>query len=275
MNTPLISIIIPCYNQAQYLPDTLQSVLGQMYQNWECIIVNDGSPDNTEEVALEWCAKDIRFQYFKKENGGLSDTRNYGINQSKGKYLQVLDSDDKISNDYTLEAIEVLEKNPDVKLISCRVMLFGDDNEECEMLPYSYETLLFVRNCFYHSCIYRREDYDKIKVGYNTNMVKGWEDYDFWISLLEKDDRVVTLNKIHFYYRTKQISMRTQITMEMENELRIQIFRNHLDKYLKEINPIIQYKELKRYRLIENSLQYRIGRYILAPVRYISKIFKK
>lgn len=275
MYTPLISIIVPCYNQAQYLPETLRSVLDQVYQNWECIIVNDGSPDNTEEVALEWCAKDSRFQYLKKENGGLSDTRNYGIKHSKGKYIQVLDSDDKISKDYSLEAIEVLEKNRDVKLVSCRVMLFGDDSGECEMLPYSYETLLFVRNCFYHSCIYRRADYDKLEVGYNTNMVKGWEDYDFWVSLLEKEDKVITLDKIHFYYRTKQVSMRTLITLEMEDALRLQIFRNHLDKYLKEINPIFQYRELKNNRLIESSLQYRIGGYILAPLRYISKIFKK
>ena len=105
--SPVISIIVPCYNQAQYLPETLQSVLEQDYRHWECIIINDGSPDNTEEVALEWCSKDERFKYFKKENGGLSDARNYGIKHSVGKYILPLDSDDKISKDYTLEAINV------------------------------------------------------------------------------------------------------------------------------------------------------------------------
>ena len=66
---PLVSIIVPCYNQAQYLPETLDSVLAQTYPYWECIIVNDGSPDNTEEIAKHYCEKDNRFKYLFKENG--------------------------------------------------------------------------------------------------------------------------------------------------------------------------------------------------------------
>lgn len=76
LNLSLISVIVPCYNQAQYLDECLQSVLDQTYQNWECIIVNDGSPDNTEEIALRWTKKDSRFRYLKKENEGLSSARN-------------------------------------------------------------------------------------------------------------------------------------------------------------------------------------------------------
>lgn len=272
--SPVISIIVPCYNQAQYLPETLQTVLEQAYANWECIIVNDGSPDNTEEVALEWCGKDDRFKYLKKENGGLSDARNYGIKHSLGKYILPLDSDDKISKDYTREAIEILEKDPAIKLVFCRAQLFGGDNQEWELLPYTYENLLFVRNCIYCSAIYKREDYNKTK-GYNVNMIYGWEDYDFWISLLNKDDKVVKLDKIHFFYRTKDVSMRTLITKEKEDYLRLQIFKNHQELYLQYINPITQFRELKESKLIENSLQYRIGGYALAPFRYISKIFKK
>ncbi|MBF0575876.1 glycosyltransferase family 2 protein [Dysgonomonas sp. GY617] len=272
--SPAISIIVPCYNQAQYLPETLQTVLEQAYANWECIIVNDGSPDNTEEVALEWCGKDDRFKYLKKENGGLSDARNYGIKHSLGKYILPLDSDDKISKDYTREAIEVLEKDSAIKLVFCRAQLFGGDNQEWELLPYTYENLLFVRNCIYCSAIYKREDYNKT-VGYNVNMIYGWEDYDFWISLLNKDDKVVKLDKIHFFYRTKDVSMRTLITKEKEDYLRLQIFKNHQELYLQYINPIAQFRELKEFKLIENSLQYRIGGYVLAPFRYISKIFKK
>lgn len=66
-----VSVIVPCYNQAKYLSEALQSVLDKTYENWECIIVNDGSPDNTEEVAKQWVEKDSRFKYFYKENGGL------------------------------------------------------------------------------------------------------------------------------------------------------------------------------------------------------------
>lgn len=270
----VISIIVPCYNQAQYLSETLETVLAQDYLYWECIIVNDGSPDNTEEIALEWCERDERFKYLKKENGGLSDARNYGIKHSIGKYILPLDSDDKISADYTIEAISVLENDSDVKLVFCRAQLFGADNKEWELLPYSYDNLLFVRNCIYCSAIYKRTDYDKTS-GYNTNMIYGWEDYDFWISLLNRDDCVIKLDKIHFFYRTKEVSMRTLIDEKKEEYLRIQIFKNHEDLYLQYINPITQFRELRSLKSVESSLQYRIGGYILAPLLYISKLFKK
>ena len=82
MTSPKISIIVPCYNQAQYLDECLQSALDQTFQNWECIIINDGSPDETEEFAKNWTEKDARFLYFKKENGGVSFARNFGIGKS-------------------------------------------------------------------------------------------------------------------------------------------------------------------------------------------------
>ena len=69
-NVTLISVVIPAYNTESFLDETLESVLSQTYENWECIIVNDGSTDNTESIAKKWCEKDARFRYFYKENSG-------------------------------------------------------------------------------------------------------------------------------------------------------------------------------------------------------------
>lgn len=91
-----VSVIVPCYNQAVYLDECIQSVLNQTYTNWECIIVNDGSTDNTEEVAKKWIEKDSRIQYIYKNNGGLSSARNKGLERASGDYIQFLDSDDII-----------------------------------------------------------------------------------------------------------------------------------------------------------------------------------
>ena len=91
---PLVSIIIPCYNQGQYLNETLMSVYVQTYENWECIIINDGSTDRTDEIAKSWEARDKRFKYYFKKNSGVSSTRNFGILKAAGSYLQFLDSDD-------------------------------------------------------------------------------------------------------------------------------------------------------------------------------------
>lgn len=95
LNT-LVSVIIPCYKQAQYLDEALQSVFNQTYANWECIIVNDGSPDNTAEVANWWLEKDRRFRYLIQENAGLSSARNSGIDYATGEFILPLDADDKI-----------------------------------------------------------------------------------------------------------------------------------------------------------------------------------
>ncbi|VIS76648.1 putative glycosyltransferase [Streptococcus pneumoniae] len=86
MNSELISIIVPIYNVEKYLRQCLDSIAAQTYQNFECLLINDGSPDNSADICREYVEKDSRFKYFEKENGGLSDARNYGIRQSKGSY---------------------------------------------------------------------------------------------------------------------------------------------------------------------------------------------
>src|SRR5687768_10004937 len=90
---PLVSIIVPCFNQAEFLNETLQSVLSQTISDWECIIINDGSKDNSEEIALPWVDKDKRFKYLKQENRGVCAARNKGISEANGKYILPLDGD--------------------------------------------------------------------------------------------------------------------------------------------------------------------------------------
>jgi glycosyltransferase involved in cell wall biosynthesis len=128
MSDIMVSIVVPCYNQAQYLDAALQSVFVQTYANWECIIVNDGSSDTTDEIALDWINKDQRFKYFSKQNEGLGKTRNYGIARSKGLYILPLDSDNQLMKDFTQEAIAVFEKNQDVGVVYGDAEYFGDKN---------------------------------------------------------------------------------------------------------------------------------------------------
>jgi len=97
MNTPLVSIIIPTYNRANLISETLDSILAQTYQNWECIVVDDGSNDATSEVMVTYCVKDTRFQYHqrpKNKSKGANACRNYGFELSKGEYVNWFDDDD-------------------------------------------------------------------------------------------------------------------------------------------------------------------------------------
>lgn len=99
---PLVSIIIPCYNQAAYLPKAITSLQAQTLTNWECIIVDDGSTDNSAEIAANAALKDERIRLIQKLNGGSASARNVGIKHAKGEFIQFLDADDYLDQ-YKLE----------------------------------------------------------------------------------------------------------------------------------------------------------------------------
>jgi glycosyltransferase involved in cell wall biosynthesis len=284
MSASLISIIVPCYNQAQYLPETLDSVLDQTYTNWECIIVNDGSPDNTEEIANEYCKNDSRFKYLYKENGGISSARNTGIKASSGEFILPLDSDDLIAPFYIEEAIGHFEKNPDTKLVYCRAEFFGESSGEWGLVDYNYETLLF-NNIIFCSAIYKKKDYLKVD-GYNENMQFGLEDWDFWLSLLDEKDIVYCIPEIYFYYRIKIKSRTRNLDEERSKLMSIQIYLNHQELYSKYLSNIVwatsqiqnqQYiiDSLKsKLNKIRSSFPYRIYKLFVYPLEFVKTKFK-
>lgn len=277
MNNPVISVVVPCYNQAIYLPETLQSVLEQEFQDWECIIVNDGSSDNTEDIARQWEEKDKRFKYLYKDNGGLSDARNYGIEHASGKYILPLDSDDKIGRLYIYEAIKAFIANSNVKLVYSNLILFGTKDQKLVIPDYRYEDML-TENRIFCSGIFRKEDYLKTN-GYNPNMKGGLEDWDFWLSLLIPDDIVVKLSDFHFFYRIKEGSMLRSIDHAKNEQLLLQLFRNHVPLYLRYFNPIRDHIEADYYKCevssYQNSAEYKIGKMLLFPFRLLQKIRRR
>ena len=107
----LISIIVPIYNVENYLRMCLDSIEHQTYSNIEVLLINDGSPDSSGEICQEYVARDSRFRYFEKENGGLSDARNYGIERSNGMYLTFVDSDDWLSLTYVEDLYQAAIRN--------------------------------------------------------------------------------------------------------------------------------------------------------------------
>ena len=120
---PLISVIIPVFNRASIIGETLDSVLTQSYSNWECIIVDDDSTDHTREVVEKYTAKDNRFQYFRRpaeRKKGASPCRNYGLEISKGSYIQFLDSDDLLEENKFQEQIKILARVSSRTLVTCK-----------------------------------------------------------------------------------------------------------------------------------------------------------
>lgn len=271
MGKALVSIIVPCYNQAQYLSETLLSILDQTYTNWECIIVNDGSSDNTEEIALEWRNRDNRFSYLSKKNGGVSEARNFGIKESKGIYILPLDADDKISDTYLEEAVQILDSNNEINVVYCEAEFFGLQKGKWELPIFSLKELLY-RNIVFCSSVFRKEDFNKTS-GYNTNMQLGLEDWDFWLTFIEFGASFYKLPKIHFFYRIRSNSRNQSIDSTKLQSLCKQIYINHLDLYL---NNFEAPQEIYRKFLdIQNSKDYKLGNFILRPFRYIKHLCLK
>ncbi|MCQ2788781.1 MAG: glycosyltransferase [bacterium] len=124
----LISIVTASYNYENYIKETIESVLCQTYKNWELIIVDDGSKDNSLNVISEYCKKDERIKLYTHENNsnkGLAQTIQYGIKLSKGRYVAFLESDDTITPDYLEKKAKVISENPNTALVFNDVNIFG------------------------------------------------------------------------------------------------------------------------------------------------------
>ena len=207
-----ISIIVPCYNQAQYLDEALQSVLDQTYSDWECIIVNDGSPDNTEEVAKKWVLSDTRFKYLYKENGGLSSARNAGISIAEGEFILPLDADDKIGQDYLKLALQAFQEDASLKVVYCKAEKFGEQSGIWNLPTFS---ILEIARCnsIFCSAVFKKSEWQRVG-GYDSNMIYGLEDWEFWIAILKEAGNVKCIDYIGFYYRITAGSMARSINQE-------------------------------------------------------------
>ncbi|MDP3679652.1 MAG: glycosyltransferase family 2 protein [Flavobacterium sp.] len=212
-----ISVIIPCYNQALFLEETLQSVLNQTHSNWECIIVNDGSSDNTEEVALAWCEKDSRFTYLYKENGGLSSARNAGIAVSNGEYIQLLDSDDLIVKEkFELQILDLQES----QIAVSNYFSFQDGNieimaENRYLSPFLSENDFkneiisdweYLKSIPCHSVLFKKALLDKHDIRFDESL-PNHEDWVFWVMLFYFSDTIKNNKQVLALYRIRTHSM--------------------------------------------------------------------
>ncbi|MBX7142821.1 MAG: glycosyltransferase [Oligoflexia bacterium] len=223
-----VAVVIPCYNQASYLPEAVESVVRQTFDNWECIIVNDGSPDETSAVARELIAKfsDKRIYLVEKKNGGLADARNWGIAASCAEYVLPLDSDDKLQPSAIERLVAVLDREQQYAIAYPDYKRFGSD--EIDVRCISEQDFLNPgrpENGLPYSSLYRRSMWERIG-GYNTNMTWGYEDWNFWLSAIECGFKARHVEEALFQYRVKPGSMLTN-ALKHDAELKSQLVLNH------------------------------------------------
>ncbi len=234
---PSVAIIVPIYNAEAFLAETLQSILSSTYSNFEVILMDDGSHDNSLQMAQEFAQKDARVKVFSQTNAGASVARNHAIRLSQSKYILPIDADDLINPDYIAQAVDVLEKNPEIKVISCNVEMFGDRNGICNYPKFSLR-LLARKNMIPICSMYRKSDWEK-SGGYSP-LVKGREDWDFWLALFSKGGNFYRLPIIGVRYRIHAGSKRKR-TQNLKKQLIKTINLRHREFIYRQLGGPLHY----------------------------------
>jgi len=280
----LVSIIIPCYNQSKFLDETLSSVLNQTYTNWECLIINDDSPDNTEEVAQRWVRKDSRFKYFFKENGGVSSARNFGLSKSNGEYIQFLDADDIIRKNKIELSLDIIEsdKNENIHIVFTNFRQFIN-NIDKTLDPYcvlnktsfTYENLLYKWNegfsIHVHIALIKKEILNDV---FFPEHMTAQEDWIFWVNVFKKSPHIFFLDEPLALYRRNSFG-RTSKDMLEDNLKAYEYFKNFLneDEFHKMSIVLISryYKKssffVTKYNATKESNTYKVGNVIKKSLR--------
>ncbi|VOE19828.1 glycosyl transferase family protein [Streptococcus pneumoniae] len=236
MGHELISIIVPIYNVENYLRQCLDSIQNQTYQNFECLLINDGSPDNSADICREYVSKDSRFRYFEKENGGVSLARNLGIELSEGDYITFIDSDDWVDSDY-LEVLysAILEEQADIAVSTYKKFNTSDNCWYFHSFQVKYDRKVFTNielidelvdldsfdfsYRFVSGKLVNKTSLKKIRFNELTTL---GENMEFWFKLYLISSKIVYINRDSYIYRESEYS----------GHLGLEKFRSDLQQYL-------------------------------------------
>ena len=219
---PLVSVIIPCFNSEHYIEQAVDSVLSQTFSDLECIIVDDGSTDNTRQVSEALMQGDSRIRYFYKENGGLNAARNFGIRHARGEWIQHLDSDDWLHEDkirFQLKCsqrlgreekvvlysdYEVVWQNTNGNVVKRVVNLIGDlTNEQLleRMIKWSFKPNipLHVNNTLFKKAVFEEKMYNET--------FRAFGDVELFVDLLLKNVNFIYTPMVGMFYRIHQSNL--------------------------------------------------------------------
>ncbi len=200
-NAPLISVVIPCYNQARFLPEAVASLAAQNFTDMEVIIVNDGSSDDTSGVALALAARhpELRIRLLEQENMGPSSARNAGINAAQGAWILPLDSDDLLAAGFLTAAARAAAEHPESDMITGSLSHFGAEERPWKEAVYRAETLP-EKNDIPCTSLFRRSLWEAVG-GYDSSHPWGPEDWHFWLKCRQYGWNPLVLSAPMLHYR--------------------------------------------------------------------------
>jgi hypothetical protein len=272
---PKVTVVIPCYNHGRYIDKAVDSILAQTLQDFEILVVNDGSTDRFTVNKLQGYDRP-KTRVFHTENQGPSAARNFGIARARGEYILVHDADDYFLPTFLEQAVDVLDHESEVGIVACGIQRFGMDS--LRYFPRGGDVRSFLSpSGLAGSAMLRKVCWEQAG-GYDESMKSaGYEDWNFWIDVTKRGWLVHIIKEYLFYYHWQEGSRRTELNRQRNKSLG-HILRNHRDVFAKYVDTVVLDKErevqaMKEQRnFFESSLEYRLGSAILAPWRYLQKI---
>jgi GT2 family glycosyltransferase len=255
MTSPVVSVLVTCYNLGQYLDEAIDSVMAQTFQDFEILIVDDGSTDpSTVRLLAEY--RRPRTRVFGIDNRGLPGARNEAARHATGRYLCALDADDLLHHQWFEKAIRVLEDDRSLTFVSHWLRAFGAETWDWTPERCDVESLL-TRNTVNGAALVRREAFESIG-GYDESMTHGCEDWDLWLTMVERGYRGTIIPEVLFFYRRRLESM-SQVMLRGETHLQLveRLIRKHEASFRQHLPELVMDKEtaIQRVRRELHNLQ--------------------
>ena len=214
-----VTILLPAYNAALYLRDSLDSIMRQAFKDFDVLLIDDGSMDDTSKIAIEYSNIDRRIKYYKNEkNIGLIKTLNKGLSLAKGEYIVRMDADDIMFDDRLYKQVKYMDSNPECFVCGGQMEYLGVLTVMVLILPQKYEDLLYLSliNCpLYHpTTIIRNSAIKQFGLKYNDSY-KHAEDYKFWSDIIfSHPNSIANIKDVVLFYRISN----NQITAKYSDE---------------------------------------------------------
>ena len=240
---PRVSVIMPCFNQGQYVDDAINSVINQSFKDIEIVLIEDCSTDNfTREYVRKKNFPNTK-KIINSNNLGVSASRNKAIQAARGIFILPLDADDMIRSDFISAAIDVIDKDI-ADVVYSKVEFFGDRKGPFKLPEFSLRKMLQC-NAVVNTALFRKSAWASVH-GYSSEMKAGVEDWDFWLSLIESGHRFHRINRSLFCYRQHGVS-RTTTAVTQVHELHELIFKRHKNLYWEQgihsLNDLLPYEK--------------------------------
>lgn len=274
----MVSIIIPCYNDWQYVEQAVASALNQTYAYKEVIVIDDGSNVKTKEILKKIEPKITKL--ITQENKGQSTARNAGIEVSKGDYILVLDSDDYFEPTFCEKAFAIFKNNSNCKLVSCQANLISENSKISLYKPVggSIDNFLF-SNAALGTSMFRKKDWNNCG-RYDETMKKGLEDWEFFIRLLKNGGSTEIIQEPLYNYRKRNNSTTAKANLA-KYELLNYIYIKHRDLYVLYFEDFISHllsrierEEKEKFKNLER-IEFKLGYFLLRPLRFIKNIVNR